>query len=127
MIIGVLREPAFETRVSLLPEATATLTKKGITVYVEQGAGERAFSNDDDYLKAGAQVKSRDEVLQSSDLLLAIHLPEKSQLDNLNSKVLIGVYQPLFAASASSREVCAYVTYISDEDGEAIVHTLICE
>ena len=58
MIIGVLREPAFETRVSLLPEATATLTKKGITVYVEQGAGERAFSNDDDYLKAGAQVSN---------------------------------------------------------------------
>ena len=28
MIIGILKEPAHETRVSLLPDAVATLTKK---------------------------------------------------------------------------------------------------
>ena len=32
MTIGILKEPAHETRVSLLAEAVATLTKKGITV-----------------------------------------------------------------------------------------------
>ena len=35
MTIGLLKEPAHETRVSLLAEAVATLTKKGITVVVE--------------------------------------------------------------------------------------------
>ena len=30
MIIGVLQEPAFETRVSLLPETVAAIVKKGI-------------------------------------------------------------------------------------------------
>jgi NAD(P) transhydrogenase subunit alpha len=98
MTIGVLREPAFETRVSLLPEAAATLTKKGITVFIEQGAGERAFNNDDDYLNAGAEIKTREEVMNSSDIMLGIHLPEKSQVDQLTSKILIGIYQPLFAA-----------------------------
>jgi alanine dehydrogenase len=70
MVIGVLKEPPFETRVSLLPDATATLTKKGITVLIEDGAGEKAFSNNDDYTKSGAQVKTSSEILQSADVIL---------------------------------------------------------
>lgn len=97
MTIGVLREPSFETRVSLLPEAAATLTKKGITVLIEQGAGESAFSPDDDYIKAGATVKTRAEVIQSSDIILSIHLPVTNDASDLSSKILIGIYQPLFA------------------------------
>ena len=50
MIIGVLQEPAFETRVSLLPEAAAALVKKGITVYIQPGAGVKASASDEDYL-----------------------------------------------------------------------------
>jgi H+-translocating NAD(P) transhydrogenase subunit alpha len=99
MTIGVLREPAFEARVSLLPEAAAALIKKGITIFIEQGAGEKAFSNDEDYTNAGAQVKSHDEVLQASDIILSIHLPDKSNIEHLKSKIFLGVYQPLFAAN----------------------------
>jgi NAD(P) transhydrogenase subunit alpha len=43
MTIGVLKEPSDETRVSLLPEAVIALSKKGITVFIEDGAGEKAF------------------------------------------------------------------------------------
>ena len=75
MTIGLLKEPAHETRVSLLAEAVATLTKKGITVIIETGAGERAFCSDADYVKAGASVKSRAEVVQTAELLLTIHQP----------------------------------------------------
>jgi len=96
MTIGILREPAFETRVSLLPEAAATLTKKGITIFMEQGAGEKAFSDDAAYTMAGVQIKSREEVLTASDIILAIHPPEKSISEDLRSKIFIGVYQPLF-------------------------------
>jgi len=93
-MIGVLKEPSSETRVSLLPEAVQTLTKKGITVQVEKGAGENAFSSDEDYAKAGAQIKSRQEVLQSATVLLAMHpFVEAAQL---SAGVLIGVYQPLY-------------------------------
>lgn len=94
MTIGVLKEAVPETRVSILPEAAATLTKKGITVLVEQGAGEKAFSRDEDYTKAGAQVVNRAQVLQSADVILCIHGP--SDINNLSNKILIGVYQPLF-------------------------------
>jgi H+-translocating NAD(P) transhydrogenase subunit alpha len=96
MTIGVLKEPSEETRVSLLPEAVSTLTKKGITVLVEQGAGEKSFSTDPDYTTAGASIKSRQEVLQSSEVLLSIHpFPE---IQTVSSKIVIGVYQPLFQA-----------------------------
>lgn len=94
MTIGILKESSAETRVSLLPEAVATLIKKGITVWVEQGAGEKAYSNDQEYTKVGAQIKNRQEVLQSSDIILAIH--QFLETDALASKIIIGVYQPLF-------------------------------
>ena len=96
MTIGLLKEPSHETRVSLLAEAVATLTKKGITVLVETGAGEKAFCSNKDYEKAGAQVKTRSEVLASSDIILGIHQPSQSDIENLKSKILIGVYQPLY-------------------------------
>lgn len=96
MTIGVLKEPSYETRVSLLAEAVATLTKKGITVWVENGAGEKAFCSNADYEKAGAQIKSREEVLSSSQLVLSINAPGPSDTTHLASDVLIGVYQPLY-------------------------------
>ena len=58
MTIGVLREPAHESRVSLLPEAVAVLIKKNISVVVESGAGLKAFASDNDYINAGAQLKN---------------------------------------------------------------------
>ena len=97
MTIGVLKEPAFEARVSLLPEAVATLTKKGFTLLVENGAGEKAFSTNDDYVKAGAVISTADDIISKAEILLAIH-PFTTSV-SLQSKVLVGVYQPLFTAS----------------------------
>lgn len=98
MTIGLLKEPAHETRVSLLPEAVATLTKKNITVLVETGAGEKAFSRDDDYKKAGAQIASRNEVLQSSNLILGINALASGDVLQA-SAVVLGIYQPLYNQS----------------------------
>jgi NAD(P) transhydrogenase subunit alpha len=92
MVVGILKEPSFETRVSLLPDAAASLIKKGIKVFIEEGAGDKAFSYNDDYVKAGAEVKNSSEVVSSSDVLLAIHPPRNIP----GNKVLIGVYQPLY-------------------------------
>ena len=96
MILGLLKEPSYETRVSLLAEAVATITKKGITVWVEAGAGEKAFSSDADYEKAGAQIKNRAEILASSIIVLSIQTLTQADIAQLKSTVLIGVYQPLF-------------------------------
>lgn len=94
MTIGVLREPAFESRVSLLAEETAALTKSGTIVWVEPGAGLKAFCADEDYIKAGAVIKPRTEILNGSGVLLSIHADDIPV--SIKDKTLIGVYQPLY-------------------------------
>jgi NAD(P) transhydrogenase subunit alpha len=94
MIIGVLKEPAFETRVSLLPEAVLALIKKGLSIQVETGAGEKSFYNDDAYTQAGAAVFSREEVVKNAEVILIINPP--GEAINYSGKILIGIYQPLF-------------------------------
>lgn len=92
MIIGVLKEPQDETRVSLLPEAVSAITKKGITVLVEKDAGVNAFATDADYEAAGAKVTGANEIAATAEIILCIQAPSIE----LNSKILIGVYQPLY-------------------------------
>ncbi len=98
MIIGVLKEPSPETRVSLLPEHVAILKKWNVDVCVENSAGVTAFANDEKYAEAGASIKSRSEVLQSSDFIVSINSLPQSEIGNLQSKIILGVYQPLFNA-----------------------------
>jgi H+-translocating NAD(P) transhydrogenase subunit alpha len=109
MILGVLKEPAFETRVSLLPETVSALIKKNIQVLVEEGAGAKAFAADADYTAAGATVKSRSEVLHAADLLLSIHQPTES----ISNKILLGVYQPLMNVDAMKQFAAANTTVFS--------------
>lgn len=92
MIIGILKEPSFENRVSLLPEEAEVLLKKKVTVWMEAGAGERSFAADDTYSARGVKVVSRKEVLHNAEVLLAIHIPQDVPV----GKTVIGVYQPLY-------------------------------
>ena len=94
MIIGVLKEPSPETRVSLLPEHITTLKKWNVDVLVEKGAGITAFAADDKYVAAGAKIASREEVQASANIILSINQP--STLDLRPSTVLLGVFSPLF-------------------------------
>lgn len=98
MNVGILKEPSAETRVSLLPEAVASLTKKGTAVLVETGAGLLSSASDSDYEKAGARILSRQQVASESEVLLSIQIPSP-ELQLLGGKLLIGVYQVLYNAS----------------------------
>lgn len=113
MTIGVLKEPAHETRVSLIAESVAALAKKGITLVVESGAGEQAFCSNAAYEAAGAQIKSRQEVISAADILLTIHAPAPSEIEQISSKILIGVYQPLIYAGAMKNWAAKRVTSFS--------------
>jgi H+-translocating NAD(P) transhydrogenase subunit alpha len=93
MIIGVLKEPNYEKRVSLLPEAVATLIKKNITVLVESDAGLNAFANNTAYEAVGAKITSADEIHQTAHLVLAINVFEKNVKADT---IYIGIFQPLF-------------------------------
>jgi NAD(P) transhydrogenase subunit alpha len=97
MTIGVLKEPEFETRVSLIAETIAPLIKKGFQVLVESDAGANSKCGNGDYEKVGAKISSSSEILSQSDIVLRIHAPENAQLNGAGkSKIFIGVYQPLY-------------------------------
>ena len=103
MVVAVLKEPAPETRVSLLADAVATLIRKGIKVQVERGAGEASYCSDAEYEKAGAQLSSVSEIAQHADVVLAIHAPVDATLLSKPGRVLIGVYQPLYNKERTDR------------------------
>ena len=94
MIIGVLKEQAPETRVSLVPEVVAALVKMNVTVWIERGAGDTAFFNDQAYTTVGAVIKDGGEITSSADMVLSL------QPGNIKSAkagaVLMGIFQPLF-------------------------------
>jgi H+-translocating NAD(P) transhydrogenase subunit alpha len=94
MIIGVLKEPSFESRVSLLAESVPPLIKKGLQVWVEPDAGTQASCTDEEYLSNGASIHSKAEILSAADVLLCIH-PDPIPAE-VTAKVLIGVFQPLY-------------------------------
>ena len=93
MIVGVLKEVAPETRVSLIADGAAQLIKKNIQVWIESGAGADAFCSDDDYRAVGAEVKTAAEIAAQADVVLSIHAPSVSIRKGV---VLIGMYQARF-------------------------------
>ncbi len=97
MIIGVLKEAAPETRVSLVPEVVAALVKMNVTVWIEQGAGTSAFQNDVAYTGAGAMIKDKNSIAAEADLILTINAENIPTMIK-NNAVVLGVYQPLFNA-----------------------------
>jgi NAD(P) transhydrogenase subunit alpha len=62
---------------------------------IENDAGIKAFATDENYTAAGATTGSSEEIIKAADIILAINQP---QIDTslIRSKVLLGVYQPLF-------------------------------
>ncbi len=97
MIIGVLKEPIPETRVSLLPEHVTLLKKWNADVVIEDNAGATAFANNDKYIDAGATIATREQVLKSSAIILSINNFTDTDIVSIkNAAVVLGVYQPLF-------------------------------
>lgn len=94
MIIGLLKEPDVEQRVSLLPEHLSTLKKWNVELLVETGAGLRARATDDMYASAGAQITDRSTVIREADLLLSLHPFSSSDL--ISGKTFIGFFQALY-------------------------------
>ena len=96
MIIGILREPSIETRVSLLPEHIHSLKKQNIQVFAEQNCGVQAFATDHLYQESGAEIKTREDVLKHSDILLSIHPLKNEDLGFIKKDtIILGVFSPL--------------------------------
>ena len=77
MIVGVPRESfPGERRVALVPAALANLSKIGLEVIVESGAGVEAGYPDADYADKGAKIISdRAEIFRTADIVVQVLSP----------------------------------------------------
>ena len=71
-----------ELRVALVPDIISKLTRLGLDVAIESGAGLGAQANDDAYKAAGAQIVSGD-VLKSADVVLSVTALTPAQIATL--------------------------------------------
>lgn len=104
MIIGVPKElcPG-ERRVALIPANVTILTRKGLTVLVESGAGEASGYSDKEYQDAGAQLEQdRAAVFAQANIIIQVQAPGSNNAngaEDLQSlregQILIGMMDPL--------------------------------
>jgi proton-translocating NAD(P)+ transhydrogenase subunit alpha len=98
MNIVVLRESLpGEARVALMPESVKKLVGLDASVIVESGAGLGAARTDDDYRGADAQIAaSREGLLESADVLVAVNRPGHDVFEQLKTgAVVLGFLRPL--------------------------------
>lgn len=81
MIVGIPKEIlSGETRVAIVPVTIPSLTKAGIEVIVEKGAGNSSYYPDKDYEEAGATiVKDASTLYEKSDLILKVRPPAENK------------------------------------------------
>jgi NAD(P) transhydrogenase subunit alpha len=94
--VGVLRETAGrERRVALTPDGVARLRRGGeFRVLVETGAGRPAWFDDRAYAEAGAEIGSRQQVYDESEVLLVVRPPDDVAAVP-PGRILIGLLDPL--------------------------------
>ena len=81
MKVAVVKENApGERRVALVPETVTKLTKAGVEVLVESGAGAAAWFPDSAYAQAGAAVVSTAELYKGADVILTVTRPDPAAM-----------------------------------------------
>ena len=73
-----------ESRVALIPHTIASLTKAGLEVLVESGAGTGAFIADEAYVEAGAKIApDADALYAAADIVFKVRPPEASEVEKM--------------------------------------------
>jgi alanine dehydrogenase len=123
MSIGVPRETKpGERRVGLDVAAVAALAREGFAVNVESGAGAGIGASDDDYVRAGAKVATREEAW-ASDLVVKVKEIQAGEWERLRPGVTLFSFQHLVGAPALTRRLAvagaSVIAYemVRDADG----------
>ena len=119
MIVGVPREiyPG-ERRVALVPLVVPTLTKAGLEVVVESGAGQEAGYPDGHYTEKGAKIlPDRAAVFGAADIIVQVLAPGSNDLTGKQDlplfrrgQTLIGFLRPLGSLEAAQEIAATGVT-----------------
>ncbi len=95
MKIGIPNEISDgERRVAIVPKTASQLLKDGHEVFIETGAGEKAYFTDSDseYEQAGAViVKNKQLLFSGADVIMKIQSPQREEIEMMkNSSTYIG-------------------------------------
>ena len=115
MIVSIPKESALgERRVALVPELVPKLTKAGLEVIVQSGAGAAAGFLDPPYIDAGARIEP--DVFENADVLLKVQPPTAAEIDRMKAgATLIGFLQPYTSVSEIRALAARRITAFSME------------
>jgi NAD(P) transhydrogenase subunit alpha len=116
MLIAVPKEiREGEKRVALVPDVINKLTRLGLDVVIESGAGLYSQASDAEFVAAGAKVESGD-VLKSADVVLSVQPLTAAQMATLKKgAVTISFLSVVTAADSIDAAASAGVTAFSLE------------
>src|SRR5450432_4439555 len=124
MTAGIITESApHERRVALVPSALSVLTKTGVDLLMESGAGAQAGFPDSEYAEKGVRIApGREAVFAAADVILAVRAPganpETGAADLAllrRGQTLIGFGEPLTALDAARALADQGVSFLSME------------
>ncbi|MBM3752946.1 MAG: Re/Si-specific NAD(P)(+) transhydrogenase subunit alpha [Acidobacteria bacterium] len=123
VIVGVPKETfPSECRVAMTPSGFDRLTKAGMKLVVEQGAGDAAGFPDSEYEAKGAKLVSRAEVFAQAGVILQVRTlganPAAGEADSgllRKGQIVIGMSEPLTALDQVSTMAKAGVTLFAME------------
>lgn len=81
-----------ERRVALTPGVVPILKKGGYEVAVEKGAGTGAGFSDEEYIQKGAEVVSREKLVEEGDIFFVLHRPTPDLFKE--NQTIIGLVNP---------------------------------
>ncbi len=89
MRIGTIKESfPGEQRTALTPPSVSKLVKLGAQVVIESGLGETIGVDDAEFIKAGAQLESRESILTSCDLILRVRKPSLDDVQKIKKNAI---------------------------------------
>ena len=104
-----------ERRVALVPDIISKLTRAGLEVVFEAGAGASSGFSDNEYVAAGAQVIDGD-VLANADVVASVTALSPDQMKKLkNGAITISFLSPTMSVDSIEAAVSSGVTAISLE------------
>ncbi|MEM6802735.1 MAG: NAD(P) transhydrogenase subunit alpha [Bacteroidota bacterium] len=110
MKIGVLKEQD-EDKVVLCPREIRALRKKEVSIWVETDAGVGVQIDNKSFQEAGAEIKSRSDILSQADLILSYRSPSSENLGKANPS----------ASLIYTKEFLAKVTASNSQEGQALM------
>ena len=94
MIIGSVSEnKEIEKRISITPEIAKKYISNGFNVKIEKGIADHLGIKDEQFVKEGCDLDSKENILKKADILLQMNFPSEENLNTIKEKsILIGYF-----------------------------------